>query len=169
MSKKKVRGLLDVVGLADGEWEHEEISADYVPGLGPGATDEARRWAYLGYTIELEMVRSKIAEETQNKRGRRPVPETTKKPNRMAFHLWFELRSMPIEFRQNQSNRALIRWMQDRVANHKAMQRLWQPCTSLESSLSQGKSYWEIGPDWTSAKCDEFLAKLMGEAFPSGC
>jgi hypothetical protein len=53
--KRKIRGLLDIlVAEANDEgWELEEPSAGFMPGMGLGATEQARRWAFIGFTAEL--------------------------------------------------------------------------------------------------------------------
>lgn len=54
MSKKRVRGLFDIVGLADGEeWELEPMSEDYVYGMGMGATKTQRAGHIKAFCLKL--------------------------------------------------------------------------------------------------------------------
>lgn len=75
---RKVRGLLDFIDAeASGEdWEFETPSADYVPGLGLGATKEARRWALLGYCTEQLRRFEEQLSKLKPRRGRPTVKIT---------------------------------------------------------------------------------------------
>ena len=62
MSKKRIRGLLDLVSLSDSqEWELEPNSENFVFGLGLGASKDATRWAYKGFLLEVGQSIRKIA------------------------------------------------------------------------------------------------------------
>ena len=53
--KRTVNGLLDYMEAMNNEeeWEFETPSADFVPGIGFGATEQATRWAWIGRRTEL--------------------------------------------------------------------------------------------------------------------
>jgi hypothetical protein len=52
---KKVRGLLGMMEAeTKGEnWEWDDPSAEYIPGMGLGASKQATRWARIGYQDEI--------------------------------------------------------------------------------------------------------------------
>lgn len=159
--KKKVRGLLDAIGLEDGEWELEMPSVDYVPGMGLGATKQATRWAARGYNPSFELVIEK--NRAQRQRGRPTKAPELKKPQLLALHVWLEVRDMPISFRR-ESNRVLLNWMCERFGGTKptnATEKLWsfRP-ERLEKSLSTGRSFWGLSEVWESQKCEDFWASI---------
>jgi len=82
MTKKTVRGLLDTIGLEPKDWELEPISEHYVPGIGLGATDYAKRWAYDGYTLEANRRFEKAIGISKRKNGR---PKKVKSKNTIPF------------------------------------------------------------------------------------
>ncbi len=162
MSKKKVRGLLDFASLADDEWEYEEISPDYVPGLGLGATEEARRWAYMGYQMEIGAQLSALSNYYRNPVGRPALKEALQIDSMRAIHMWLELREMPETYRTEHTNRQLIRWMQGRKHRTPKAESLWRPNSNLERSLSIGRTFWRIRDDWSCPELEEAL-KLAQE------
>lgn len=66
MTKKVVRGLLDIVGLEDDEWELKKPSENFMYGMGLGASPEATRWAYKGYILELLLASEPSQRENVN-------------------------------------------------------------------------------------------------------
>ena len=157
MSKKKVRGLLDVASLADDEREYEEISPDYVPGLGLGATEQARRWAHMGYQLEIGAQLNALSTYYRNPVGRPALKEAVQINQRRAAHMWLELREMPMAYRTEQTNGELIRWMQGRKHRTPELDRLWRPNSNLERSLSMGRTFWGIKDDWSCPTLEEGL------------
>jgi hypothetical protein len=157
MTIKKGRGLLDFASRDDGEWEYEEISPDYVPGLGFGATEQVRRWAYIGYQIEIG---SQLKALTAH--FRKPVggqaKEVALQINQMrAAHMWLELRDMPKSFRTESTNRKLISWMSSREHRDAEARKRWLPNSNLERSLSMGRTFWGIQDDWSCPTLEEGL------------
>ena len=108
MTKKIIRGLLDLVDLEEGEdWEFEKPSESYMPGMGFGATPDAIRWAYKGYLHELNQTIETVLRPTKTKRGRPSISDNLKKPQMRAFVMWAELRAYPKSFRAHHTNREL--------------------------------------------------------------
>jgi hypothetical protein len=158
MTEKKVRGLLDVIGLEDGEWELEMPSADYVPGMGLGATQEAIDLAKRGYRAKLEEFSA--LNKPRAKRGRPPKADKIKKPQLLAMHIWLEIRDMPRDFRRL-SNRELIGWMQSRfkkASPETTVERIWSnEISNIEALVSTGRKYWELDNEWNSPKLEAWL------------
>lgn len=164
MTKQKVRGLLDAVGLSDDEYRLQTVSPDFVPGLGLGTTPEARRWAYLGYQAEIDRA-FRLIEKTEGRKAGRPKTEKPfRLPSRRAVHMWLELRNMPYDYRKK-SNRDLIKWIKSRTDLSTHLAVLWPKNmskeTSLERSLSEGRAYWGIKDDWTSEILEAGLEEAL--------
>ena len=156
--KKKVRGLLDAIGLEDGEWELEMPSGDYVPGMGLGATQEAIDLAKRGYRARLEELSA--LNKPRAPKGRPPKADKFKAPQLLAMHIWHEVRELPLSFRRL-TNRELIAWMQSRfkAENPKtAVQKMWsKEFAQTEALVSQGRKFWGIDKEWNSPKLEAWL------------
>lgn len=167
---RKVRGLLDVVEAeAEGvAWEVANFEvAGLVPGMGKGASPEAIRWAYRGYRLEIEERLHELQLSARRGKGRPQRPEELHIGNMRAFHMWLEVRCMPLSFRTKETNRSLITWMCGREDLSKTARKLWpQENTALEKSLSAGRRYWEINARWESAKCEAFWSEHTPKKFP---
>jgi len=164
MTKKIIRGLLDLVDLEEGEdWEFEKPSESYIPGMGFGATPDAIRWAYKGYQLELNQTIESVLRPTKTKRGRPSISDNLKKPQMRAFVMWAELRAYPKSFRAHHTNRELIEWMRSRKDLSPGATKLWSGHSNLERSLSEGRSYWEIDDKWESVKCEIYWRRLLND------
>lgn len=164
MTKKIIRGLLDLVDLEEGEdWEFEKPSESYMPGMGLGATPDAIRWAYKGYQLERNQIIENVLSLTKTGRGRPKISDKVKKPQMRAFVMWAELRAYPEAFRKHASNRELIHWMRSRKDLLPEAAKLWSGHSNLERSLSEGRSYWEIDDKWESEKCEEYWRHLLND------
>lgn len=161
MTKQKVRGLLDAVGLSDDEYRLQTVSPDFVPGLGLGTTPEARRWAYLGYQAEIDRAFRLIEKTEERKAGRPKTEKQFRLPSRRAVHMWLELRNMPYEFRAKETNRSLINWIKSRTDLPTHLAELWRSANSQERSLSEGRTYWGIKDDWTSEILEAGLEEAL--------
>lgn len=160
---RKVRGLFGVLEAeANGEeWEFEQPSADYVPGMGLGATKEATRWAWLGYQKELGRI--------LKKRGRKTIDPLKSTPARRAFHAWKMCKKLRADTGQDGaifSNRELIAKCQEfeRDLGLNAKDRLFRDSvgqSTLDSSLSVGKGLLEIDERWNSEVCEKILRDLF--------
>ena len=167
MPPKKIKGLLDYLSLAPGEdFELEEPSENYIWGMGLGATEEATRWAFKGYQLEL---RERIDHATAATFGimsvsaGRPKKSDKLKANQMrAFHLWLIVQSYPKQMRREASNKGLITAIRKDENLSGATRDLWNTASdeSVEASVSKGKSWWGIDRDWNSSKCAEHWAKI---------
>lgn len=144
MNPKQVRGLLDMADLTDDSGETALPTPGFVPGLGLGTSEEARRWAYLGYQMEISKTVNRANAIEKKKRGRPEKPTGLLMPQKRAFHMWLELRNLPEAVRVNSTNRKLIEWMIARQDLLPSMKKLWGASVGLEKSLSAGKKYWEM-------------------------
>lgn len=167
MTKKVARGLLDIVGLEDDEWELEKPSENFMFGMGLGATPEATRWAYKGFRLEIYSQIGRALSLTKRGKGRpSKASEKMKMPQLRAFHMWIELRDMPVPFRTSLTNRQLIEWICKRDDLLPSEAKLWKSSVetqTLEHSLSAGRTFWEIDDNWHSEKCEAFLRHLFFE------
>ena len=141
MTKKSVRGLLDTIGLQPNDWGLEAISENYVPGIGLGATDDAKRWAADGYRLEINRRLEKAIGISKKKKGRPGKTEVLMASHLRAFHMWLELREMPAAFRVAHTNRELIAWIKARDDMPPAASKLWPKSQNLERSLSEGRTF----------------------------
>jgi|GEM_PF-3289096 len=158
---RKVRGLLGVLEAeADQEaWELESFSADFVPGMGLGATKEATRWAWLGMQREFGRIIKKA--------GRKKEPIKKTKPAKRAFAAW----RMCQKLRKDAglpdaafTNRELILHCQKHETDLglKLSERLFpNDSATLEASLSTGKALLEIDKRWNSKVCEKLLRDLL--------
>mgnify|MGYP006883068555 CR=1 FL=1 len=160
MSKKRVRGLFDIVSLADGEeWELEPNSEDFVFGIGMGATKDATRWAYKGFLLEAGQAIKNVASK---KSGRPQLAPYQHIDCRRAYAIWEHVNTyIDEQDRSKLSNRGLIRRLQKLEAKHaqlvsKRQSRLFPITTeSLETSVSRGKSTLKIDQTWSSEVCEK--------------
>lgn len=160
MTKKSVRGLLDTIGLQPNDWELETVSEKYVPGMGLGATDDAKRLAADGYRFEINRQLENVIGASKKKKGRPGKTEVLKTSHLRAFHMWLELREMPAAFRVAHTNRELIAWIKARDDMPPAASKLWPKSQNLERSLSEGRTFWGIGDDWLSQQCEHYWQQL---------
>ncbi len=162
MSKKRVRGILDIVSLADGEeWEFEPNSEDFVVGMGMRATKEATRWAYKGFLLEAgEAIRT-----AATKKVGRPHKEPYEHIDcRRAYAIWHHVNKyIPKQERSKLTNRALIKALQELETKHaelvrKKQSRLFPITTAnLQTSVSRGKSTLRIDRAWKSEVCEKLI------------
>lgn len=167
MSPKKIKGLLDFISLAPGEnLELEEPSENYIGGIGFGTTEEATRWAFKGYQLEL---RERIDHATAatlgipSARAGRPSKSDELRANQMrAFHLWLVVQGYPEQMRREVSNRSLIITIRKDKTFSGATRELWVKGAykSIEESVSKGKSWWGIDRNWNSSKCAEHWVRI---------
>ena len=160
MTKKTVTGLLDTIGLQPNDWEIETISEQYIPGMGLGATDHAKRWAADGHRFEINRQLENVIGASKKKKGRPGKTEVLKTSNLRAFHMWLELREMPTAFRVAHTNRELIAWIKARDDMPPGASKLWPKSQNLERSLSEGRTFWGIGDDWRSQHCEDYWRQL---------
>lgn len=157
--KRTVRGLLDYSeAVASGqEWEFEEPSPAYVPGLGLGTTDDARRWAWLGYMTEK---RTRIDSLLKPKRGRPRKPPIGSKDAWRAFRLWMVAREFSESERAALTNRQLIQVVTavEDYMNVPNGLRAFPKAGSHEQSVSRGKKALGIDSHWNSAVCEKIVA-----------
>lgn len=163
MTRKTVRGLLDTIGFAPNDWELEAISEHYVPGVGLGATDDAKRWAYAGYRLEMNRRLEKAIGVSKKQHGAPSKSEVLKVNSLRAFHMWLELRRMPETFRAGQTNRELIAWIRKRGDLSPGATKLWNVGGNLERSLSIGRTFWGMTDDWQSQRCEAYWKQLAEE------
>lgn len=162
MSKKRVRGILDLVSLADGEeWELEPMSEDYVYGMGMGATKDATRWAYKGFCLEVGQSIRKIAAKNNG----RPRKEAYQSYDCLrALVIWEHVQKyIPQELRSGITNRALIKIMQDGEAAltlsgaQNSSELFPKTSATLETSLSRGRKELKIDGNWESEVCEKLI------------
>jgi hypothetical protein len=161
MSKPtKVRGLMGMFEAeARGEeWEMDEPSPDFVPGMGFGATKEATLYAFIGMQV--------VVEERMKKRLKRPAHRPKKEPFQSkdagrAFHCWQIVQLYREVFGKDwvaPSNRELIQMSQD-LENRQGtpiLERYFNASeVTNEQSLSRGRKILEIDACWNSAVCEE--------------
>lgn len=161
MTKKKVRGLLDLVSVLEGEdweWEHPPYSEEYMPGIGFGASKQATRWAYIGYLTELK---GEIA-AIKKKAGRKQLGEYKGIDCRRALALWKYVQfSYPPEARNKLINRQLINDFQNLEKNDSNPSKLFSSMVeSLEQSISRGRSKLNIDQYWNSDVCEKLTRNL---------
>ena len=160
MSKKRVRGLLDLVSLSDSqEWELEPNSENFVFGMGLGATKDATRWAYKGFLLEAGQAVRDIASK---KVGRPKIKQYETIDCRRAYAVWDHVNTYILEeHRSKLTNRELIRRLQELETKHdqlvsKKHSRLFPLTTAnLETSVSRGKSILKIDETWSSKVCEK--------------
>jgi hypothetical protein len=153
---RKVRGLFGILEAeANGEeWKAEELSPDFVPGMGFGATKEATRWAYIGYISEHM---HRLKSDLKKSRGRPGLPVYANKDCKRAFTLWWFAQKFDEDKRRNVSQRELIRLvikMEDflQIPN---FQKVFPEHQNFESSVSRGKRHLQIDDSWNSEVCEE--------------
>lgn len=147
MTTRKVRGLLDIMTAeADrADWEFEKPSADYLPGLGLGATPEARRWAWLGYCAEK-------AQWQKRKRGRPRKSNLSDVDCYRAYVCWLVVKSLGARRVQNREAIRLVRLIDDHLSIP-VDKRAFPPSItdeSAEQSLSRGRRKAGMNVDWQS-------------------
>jgi hypothetical protein len=160
MSKKRIRGILDLVSLADGEeWEIEPMSEDFVVGMGMGATKDATRWAYKGFSLEAGQAMKNVASK---KSGRPQLAPYQHIDCRRAYAIWDHVNTyIEEQNRSKLSNRGLIQELQKLETKHAQLvskrQSLLFPITteSLETSVSRGKTALKIDQTWSSEVCEK--------------
>jgi len=177
--KKQVKGLLDYISLKpDEEAEITPNSEDYVPGMGLGATEEAKHFARIGklYLEKLEqdvVIDQILSQKTAfNETNITEIEKTTGRPSKQkalgihqvrALILWHIAQEFPEGIRQDLTNRSMIAYVQKRGKTSQPLEgkseRLWTVGNneSLEQSVSKGKTWWKIDHNWHSDKCYEFL------------
>lgn len=154
---RKVRGIFGVLEAeaAQEAWELESFSADFMPGMGFGATKEATRWAWLGMQQEFGRVIKKAG------RKKEPIKKTT--PAKRAFTAWLMCQNL----RKGAglpnavfSNRELILHCKrhETALGLKLRDRLFpNDSATLEASVSIGKKLLEIDQNWNSKVCEKLL------------
>jgi hypothetical protein len=186
--KKQVKGLLDYISLKpDEEAEVTPNSEDYVPGMGLGATEEAKHFARIGklYLEKLEqdvVIDQILSQKTAfNETNITEIEKTTGRPRKQkalgihqvrALILWHIAQEYSEDSRQDLTNRHMVEVVKKRgKTSHPLVgksERLWTVGNneSLEQSVSRGKTWWEIDHKWHSDKCYEFLYGSYTEKKP---
>ena len=182
--KKQVKGLLDYISLKPGEAaevtpnSEDPYLEDYVPGMGLGASEEAKHFARIGklYLEKLEqdvVIDQILSQKTAfNETNITGIEKTTGRPRKQkilelhqirAFHLWHIAQEYPENTRQDLTNRYMIARVQKLGKTSRPLagksERLWTVGNdaSLEQSVSRGKTWWGIDHKWHSDKCYEFF------------
>lgn len=157
MGERTARGIMDHVQAVQDDVEWEQLSVDYVPGMGLGATKQATRWAYIGYCMEMEQF---IKSVLTKKRGRPPKSELASIDARRAFLLWKMVNQTFSDSRLNCTVDTLIN-MVIAVEEHLKLpmrERAFPPGGSYASSISRGKKILEIDANWNSQVCEKIDA-----------
>ena len=185
--KKQIKGLLDYISLKpDEEAEVTPNSEDYVPGMGLGATEEAKHFARIGklYLEKLEqdvVIDQILSQKTAfNETNITEIEKTLGRPKRQkalgihqvrALILWHIAQGFPEGIRQDLTNRYMIAYVQKLGKTSRPLvgksgkvgesEKMWPDKDgineSLEQSVSRGKTWWEIDHRWHSDKCYEFF------------
>jgi hypothetical protein len=148
---KKLRGLLHIEGIDPDPPEH--VLTDLAIGLGLGATEQARRWAWMGFALEQEGKLRRPAHRPKQD------PKTRKDAIR-AFGAWqmcWNLRRILGNPNANIKSRELVRIIR-RVEEALAiptLERLFPERADIDASLSRGKKILGIDDDWNSKVCEE--------------
>jgi hypothetical protein len=158
---EKVRGLLDIAG--SDACLSEQALTDLMLGLGWGATDQARRWALIGFALEEKMKLRRPAHRPKQD----PI---THKDAIRAFAAWqmcWKLRGIVGNPKARISSRELTRIIQivENALGLNTTEKLFPKRGNLDASLSSGKKILEIDDDWNSKVCEEVqrtLSKTTG-------
>lgn len=161
MSKKKVRGLLDLVSVSEGEvweWEHPPYSEQHMPGMGFGADKQTTRWAYIGYLTELHQQIVSI----KKKAGRKQLGKYQSIDCRRALALWEYVQlSYPKKDRNKLTTRQLIDDLQNiEESSGQASGLFSKMVNSLEQSVSRGRSQLKIDEHWNCIVCEKLTRNL---------
>lgn len=159
-SPRKVRGLIEIAKAeaAGEDWILDEPSAEYIPGLGLGATDEARRWAFIGYFVEKNL---ELTAVIKKRRGRPTVSPFQSKDAFRAFKVWTFARALEPKNRKTVSNRELIRRVAEaeKQLNIPMAERAFPEGGNFEAAVSRGRKILEIDDEWHSPLCEKIAAK----------
>jgi hypothetical protein len=157
---RKVRGLLEVVEAEanDEAWELESLSAEFVPGMGLGATKQATRWAWLGMQQEI----AGAVERAMKRPAHRPKKHhyETKDAYR-AFAAWQMCSGLRKTIGQpdaKMTTRELIRLIvlvEDRMGLNAHQKLFTGDYKTSEQSVSRGKAHLDIDANWKSKVCEE--------------
>ena len=158
--RRTVRGLFDFIeAQADGV-EMDFSSIEFPPGLGWGASEDARRWALAGYREEHQ-----INPETTMSKGGRPRKQRQsleEVDEQRAFSLWWFIHGLAVKPRGTARNfskpvkiktRHAIELIQN-VPDAKALFPIIGEHT-LEQSVSRGKKKLGIDRGWLSETCEK--------------
>ena len=142
------------------EWDWAPPDDDWVPGMGWGASEDARRWAKLGQLLEF-YASLKFPAAKKNKGGRHKKPDGADHDTLRVLLCYQIIKSS--------SKRPLSSWTREEIASYMQsikfadpeIQQLFNKCSqgSLESSISRGKNKIGIPPnskmqDWEV--CEKF-------------
>ncbi len=142
------------------EWDWAPPDDDWVPGMGWGASEDARRWAKLGRFMEV-CASVKFPAAQKPKGGAYKKPDGTDNDTLRVLLCYQIIKSS--------SKRPLSSWTRKELASHMQsikfadpdIQQLFKKCSqgSLESSISRGKKNLGIPPhskmqDWEV--CEKF-------------
>jgi hypothetical protein len=153
---ENLRGLLDIEGSDTDPLEH--FLTDLTLGLGWGATDQARRWALIGFALEQE--------RNLRRPPHRPKQDPiTHKDAIRAFAAWqmcWNLRRILNDPKAHISNRELIRVIRhiEEMLAIPRPERLFPERANIDASLSKGKKILGIDDDWNSQVCEEVQRTL---------
>ena len=162
MSEKRVvSGLLDyVVAVHSGEpFTFRLPSPNYVLGMGVGASEQATKWAFIGYQVEL----GKLLKLATEKSAGRPSKEGALKASQLrTFHLWLIASEYTESQRQELQVNQLIKIVKNLDYLTGNTKNLWNigSFESLGQSISKGKKWWQIDEAWNSPKCDAFWQSI---------
>lgn len=155
---RKIRGLIGILEAeADGgEWRLDFPSEDFIPGLGLGTTDEARRWAWIGYQTEM---RAWIEATIKKTPGRPPRDNEyddihcRRAEQLRLYAMMFVRLGKPVP-----SQRKLIELAKKWEAGSAPEDQYFRHSTdgALEQSVSRGKKRLEINRDWSGGVFAKF-------------
>ena len=151
--KKQVKGLLDYISLkSDEEAEVAPNSEGYVFGMGLGATEETKRWAYKGFLLEsgerFEKINKKI-------NGRPKVSFLLGIDQKRVFALWFMIKDWSQVKKSNTSNRDLILLAKKNECCITTKKLFTGMIATLEQSVSRGRNKFVVDESWNSEVCEK--------------
>ena len=155
-------GLLDFVSHQTiSTAAHENQKDHQIPGLGFGANPELVRLYFRNLRCE-----DQVACNNKVNRVGPPIKlDTLKISNMRVFYCWYFLRSWSLSDRKKITNKRLIDLLTDLSRTSKQLDILQlhnADIRSLQRSISEGRRFWKIDPNWDSEKCFYFLCRLCG-------
>jgi hypothetical protein len=137
----------------------ENYSADYIPGMGFGASKQATRWAWIGYQVEIALAAKRPAHRP------RKHPFETKDFHR-AFIAWGVLRVLRDtegpDAKMSTREIVLLSKRAERKRDQPRNKRIWDSDqNSLEQSVARGKALLEIDANWQSEVCEKLWLRYL--------
>jgi hypothetical protein len=168
--EKNLYGLPDYLSLKHDEVAvYPEISKDYVPGIGFAPTDQAKRWAYMGYMVqETERFKRALAElkrkPQKSDTGGAPLKhEELKMENQRVFALWLLAQKYLKDFRLELTNRKAIQMARERWKIGTTKFAFGVVDATIEQSVSRGKAFWRVDKAWNSKRLEDYHSRLHGK------